>query len=101
MKENFDFGQFPNHLSLELLLLRYTEFTPLFLCRIFCIRCVSYKTTPPLQYCVTSSLRRMDFSVHYELPLDKGPVFIYVLMVWLCNQIPDSIWKPKPGILNL
>lgn len=40
----------------------------LFLCLIFCISCVSYKTTPPLQHCVTSSLRRMDFSAHCELP---------------------------------
>lgn len=116
MKENFDFGQFPNYFSLELLLLCYTEFTPLFLCRIFCIRCVSYKTTPPLQYCVTSSLRRMDFSVHYELPLDKGPVFIYMLMAgsltksqipsgnlnlesWISNQISDFIWEWAPSDL--
>lgn len=58
----------------------------------------------------------MDFSVHYELPLDKGPVFIYMLMAgsltksqipsgnlnlesWISNQISDFIWEWAPSDL--
>lgn len=99
MKENFDFGQFPSYFSPAFLLLSYMEFISRFMP---CFpQHASYKITPHLQYRVTSSLRRIDSSAHCELPLDKGPVFINMLMVWFSSHIPDSIWKPELGILTL